>query len=63
MPVTECLKIYMADDDTGETASAVSARNSAKWPTAADVPDYAYKPLTQILIGAAGDTDGLLKRY
>lgn len=62
MSVGECIKLALIEDDTGETAAAVQARNPLVWPDVDDVPDYAFKPLTQIWIGAAATSSDLEKR-
>lgn len=63
MPITLCIENVLGNDDTTLLASDVSARNSTIWPTAADVPAYAYKPLHQIWIGTSGNTTKMLSRY
>ena len=56
------IRQFLANDVDDGDPSAVSASNSAAWPTSADVADYAYKSLGTIWVAAATTSATLASR-
>ena len=53
---------YLINDTVGLSASTVSSENSDLFPTAADVPPHAYKPLSEIWVGSASGSGEMANR-
>ena len=48
----KAIQYYLAQDVIDGSASTVSTNNPTLWPTASDVPDYAFESLGTIWLGA-----------
>lgn len=49
----KAIRYYLMQDTVSGSASTVSTDNPNLWPTAADVPDYAYKSLGNLWLSSA----------
>ena len=60
--ISDCIKQFLSLDVLSEQASAVQARNTDLWSSAAEVPDYAYKCLKDIWVGTRAASGELTNR-
>lgn len=63
MAVTECIRQFLALDVIDSDPALVSSRNSNRWATSGDVPEYAYKSLGTLWVGPGTSSNTLLRTY